>query len=110
MDTNTLRNEIRTLLRFEPPSQKVQFDTSEVVSESDYERILVRYRNEEKEDITAFALVPRGTGPFPAVLVHHQHNGERHLGKSEVCGLVGDPLQSLSSSWLCRLGSRFDLL
>lgn len=31
---------------------------------------------------------------FPAVIVHHQHNGERHLGKSEVCGLAGDALQA----------------
>lgn len=30
----------------------------------------------------------------PAVLINHQHNGERHLGKSEVCGLAGNPLQA----------------
>lgn len=28
------------------------------------------------------------------MVVHHQHNGERHFGKSEVCGLVGNPLQA----------------
>jgi dienelactone hydrolase len=28
------------------------------------------------------------------VLVHNQHNRQRHLGKSEVCGLAGDPLQA----------------
>lgn len=26
-------------------------------------------------------------------MVHHQHNGKRHLGKSEVAGIVGDPFQ-----------------
>jgi dienelactone hydrolase len=39
-------------------------------------------------------LVPDGTGPFPAVLAHHQHNSEWHLGKSEVAGLAGESLQA----------------
>ncbi len=44
--------------------------------------------------ILAFLLLPDGDGPFPAVLIYHQHHGQRHFGKSEVCGLVGDPLQA----------------
>jgi dienelactone hydrolase len=39
-------------------------------------------------------LLPHADGPFAAVLIHHQHNSQRYLGKSEVCGLVGDPLQA----------------
>ncbi|MBQ8314128.1 MAG: prolyl oligopeptidase family serine peptidase, partial [Lachnospiraceae bacterium] len=30
----------------------------------------------------------------PAILINHQHNREHHLGKSEVCGLAGNPLQA----------------
>jgi len=96
-------DEIRRFLKFEVPTQKVRFDTCEVVSEEDYDRILIRYENEEGGQIPAFLLMPHGAGPFPAVLVHHQHNGQRHLGKSEVCGLVGDSFQAFGPA-LARRG------
>jgi dienelactone hydrolase len=53
--------------------------------------------------IPAFLAVPRGTGPFPAVVVFHQHAGQRHLGKSEVFGLVGDRFQAFGPA-LARAG------
>ncbi len=46
--------------------------------------------------VRAFLLVPERPGPFPSVVVHHQHNGEWHLGKSEVMGLAGDPVQAFA--------------
>ncbi len=55
---------------------------------------LVAYRNLENEEVRAFVLRPEGSGPFPGVVVHHQHNGQRQLGKSEVIGAAGDPLQA----------------
>lgn len=58
-----------------------------------YVELRVRYAGIE-EDVPAFLLVPDGAGPFPAVLAHHQHNSEWHLGKSEVAGLAGDPLHA----------------
>jgi dienelactone hydrolase len=48
-------------------------------------------------------LVPDGAGPFAAVLVHHQHNSEWHLGKSEVAGLAGYPLRACGPA-LARAG------
>ncbi len=63
----------------------------------EYTRLLINYVGSEDDTIPAFLLIPRGEGPFPAVLIHHQHNGERHLGKSEVCGLYGDPLQAFGA-------------
>jgi dienelactone hydrolase len=60
----------------------------------DYTRLLIHYVGSENDTIPAFLLIPKGQGPFPAVLIHHQHNGERFLGKSEVCGLSGNPLQA----------------
>ncbi len=54
----------------------------------------MRYPGIEGDQIPAYLLVPDGGGPFPAVLVHHQHNSEWHLGKSEVAGLAGDQLQA----------------
>jgi dienelactone hydrolase len=37
------------------------------------------------------------------VLALHQHNSERHLGKSEICGLAGDPLNAFGPA-LARRG------
>jgi dienelactone hydrolase len=54
----------------------------------------ITYQGEEGTPIPAFLLMPHGAGPFPAILVQHQHNSQWHLGKSEVCGLAGDPLQA----------------
>lgn len=47
--------------------------------------------------IPAYLSIPKGEGKFPAVLVNHQHHSQRHWGKSEVCGLVGDPFQAFAS-------------
>ena len=58
-----------------------------------YVELRVSYAGVE-EEVPALLLVPNGAGPFPAVLAHHQHNSEWHLGKSEVAGLAGDPLQA----------------
>jgi len=89
-----VRDDIGRFLKFEVPTERVQFETHSVVSDTDYDRILISYHNEEGSRIPAFLLVPHGAGPFPAVLVLHQHAGQRHLGKSEVCGLAGDPFQA----------------
>ncbi len=94
MDTNVLRNEISEFLGFKVPEFPAPFETHGVVEEQGYSRNFISYQGREGDNIPAFLLIPKGSGPFPAVLVHHQHNGERHLGKSEVCGLVGDPLQA----------------
>jgi dienelactone hydrolase len=56
-----------------------------------YRRARISYPDAQGEPIPALLLVPEGEGPFPSVLALHQHNGERHWGKSEVAGLVGDP-------------------
>ena len=46
--------------------------------------------------VTAYLLIPEIVGGNPAVLINHQHNRERHFGKSEVCGLAGNPLQAFA--------------
>ncbi len=48
----------------------------------------------DDDTIPALLAVPSGSGPFPAVVVFHQHAGQRHFGKSEVFGFVGDPFQA----------------
>jgi dienelactone hydrolase len=94
MAVDRLRQEIRAFLKFSIPRDLISFDTHAVIKEHDYDRLQITYYNDEQDPIPAFLLLPHGTGPFPAVLVHHQHNSQWHLGKSEVCGLAGDPLQA----------------
>ncbi len=60
----------------------------------EYERQLIRYAGSEADEIRAYLFLPKGIKIIGSVLVHHQHNGERHLGKCEVAGIKGDPLQA----------------
>src|SRR5438105_472522 len=93
-----LRQQVSHFLNFRISETGVPFTTHSLVEERDYSRTLISYSSEEGDRIPAFLLLPgpRGPGPFAAVLVHHQHYGQRHFGKSEVCGLVGDPLQAFA--------------
>ncbi len=55
----------------------------------------VVYRSVDGDDIPALLMQPRRLDhPAPAVVAFHQHNSQWHLGKSEVAGLAGDPLQA----------------
>jgi dienelactone hydrolase len=56
------------------------------------------------ERIPAVVLLPEKQSPrAPGVWFHHQHASRWHLGKSEVAGWAGDPLQSFGPS-LARSG------
>jgi dienelactone hydrolase len=94
MAVDRLRQAISAFLQFSIPHDTVPFETHAVVKEHAYDRLRITYDNEEHDPIPAFLLMPHGAGPFPAVLVHHQHHSQWHLGKSEICGLAGDPLQA----------------
>lgn len=94
LQLDDLRRQIAEFLGFEisPPTSEIIVETE--AKEPGCRRLRIRYLSHEGDQIPAFLLLPEGEGPFPAVLVHHQHNSQRHLGKSEVCGLAGDPLQA----------------
>lgn len=94
MTTQELRQEITEFLKFIVIDVPVRFTTQESVKADGYQRLRISYTSEEGDEIPAYLLLPEGRGPFGAVLVHHQHHGQRHFGKSEVCGLVGNPLQA----------------
>jgi dienelactone hydrolase len=89
-----LRQQINVFLKLDLFETPVSFVTHQVVEQDGYRRLRISYPGREGDQIPAFLLLPDGEGPFGAVLVHHQHNSQRHFGKSEVCGLVGDPLQA----------------
>jgi dienelactone hydrolase len=98
-----LPERLRTFLRLEIVEDAVPFDLKERAPGDGYERQLIAYSAADGESIPAFLLLPQGDGPFPAVIVHHQHASQRHLGKSEVVGLAGDPLQAFGPA-LARRG------
>ena len=62
-----------------------------------YVRRLVSY-NVPAGRASAFVCIPNKlTAPAPVVYCHHQHHGQFDLGKSEVCGLRGDPDQAYAA-------------
>ncbi len=91
MAAEGLRADLTELLRFAVPS------VPELVLHAERERDgyveqVVSYTGEES-DVPALLLVPEhpcGAG----VVALHQHNSQWHLGKSEVAGLAGEPLQA----------------
>ncbi len=85
------RANLITMLGITNPSTDVQYRTISTEGKGAYDQLLIEYEGYEEDIIPAYLLIPKGNGPFPAVLIHHQHNSEWHLGKSEVCGIKGDP-------------------
>ena len=63
----------------------------------------VEYRGLEGDLIPAFLFTPSGGRASGRVVVHHQHAGQWHLGKSEVAGLAGDEFQAFGPT-LARRG------
>jgi dienelactone hydrolase len=72
---------------------KVDYEIIETKTTSVFDRHLIKYSGSEGDEIRAFLFIPKKSKIIGSVLVHHQHNGKRHLGKSEVAGIVGDPFQ-----------------
>ncbi len=103
MTIDSLRQEIADFLGFSSDDDPVDFVVHTEEAEAGYRRCRISYPSAEGEAIPAYMLIPDGDGPFPAVVVHHQHAGQRHFGKSEVCGLVGEALQAFGPA-LARMG------
>ena len=94
MDSSTMRDDIRRFLNFECIETAVNYEVQKTVPHSNFRRERIVYMATDGDGIPAFLLSPDGDGLFPAVLVHHQHASQRYLGKSEVMGLAGNPLQA----------------
>jgi dienelactone hydrolase len=59
-----------------------------------YARRVVRYAVPDQEQVEASLFEPIGRPPHGGILALHQHNSQWTIGKSEVAGLVGDPMQA----------------
>jgi cephalosporin-C deacetylase-like acetyl esterase len=90
-----LRNNIAEIIGIKESDvfNKVEYNIIESKKEDGYERQLIEYNSYDNK-VVAYLLIPEVIGKNPAILINHQHNSERHLGKSEVCGLAGNPLQA----------------
>ena len=91
----SIREEIAELIGIKLPAMEeaVDYKVLETVEEEGYTRQLIEYASGE-DKVSAYLLLPEKLGNNPAILINHQHNREHHLGKSEVCGLAGNPLQA----------------
>lgn len=60
--------------------------------------------------VLAYLLVPKGAGPFPAVLLLHDHGAKFDIGKEKMVRPVGVPAETLASAekWVAEnYGGRF---
>lgn len=91
----SLRNEIAKAIGIIVPNTKphVEYRLLDSTKEDGYTRQLIEY-DSYGDKVIAFLLLPEILDKNPAILINHQHNREHHLGKSEVCGLAGNPLQA----------------
>lgn len=99
--SETLRAQLAELLSFSVPAAP-HVEVRERAVCAGYERQALRYRVADGDVVDAFFLRPQGAGPFPAVVAYHQHNSQWHLGKSEVAGVAGDPLQAFGPALAAR--------
>lgn len=90
-----LRNDIAEIIGITASNiiPHVEYRLLESTKEDGYTRQLIEY-DSYGDTVSAFLLLPETLDKNPAILINHQHNRERHLGKSEVCGLSGNPLQA----------------
>jgi len=72
---------------------KIEYALLESTKEDGCTRQRIQY-DSFGDKVSAYLLIPDVVGSSPAILINHQHNSEWHLGKSEVCGLAGNPLQA----------------
>ncbi len=87
------RNHLQEFLGIKIRRDKTNFEIIETVETKDFLRHLITYQGSEMDEIRAFLFIPQNMKIIGSILVHHQHHGERHLGKSEVAGIMGDPHQ-----------------
>lgn len=90
-----LRQDIADIIGIDLNHHKsnIDYKVLKVIQEDGYVRKKIEF-DSNGDKVPAFLLIPERMDNTPAVLINHQHNSERHFGKSEVCGLVGSPFQA----------------
>lgn len=93
---------MRACLRIPEDAPAPVLTTLDQVNESGITRKLVTFSTADGELVQAFLFEP-ATKPMAAVVALHQHASDWSLGKSEIAGLAGDPMQSFGPA-LARAG------
>ncbi len=95
MDIKALREEIAGIIGIDinKPVKNPEYRILEETKEEGYTRQKIEYES-SGDMVPAYLLIPEHTENPSAVLINHQHNSERHFGKSEAAGLVGSPYQA----------------
>lgn len=105
---SVMRKEIAEIIGIDLTELQETYDASVTYTvlsstkEDGYTRLYIKYMS-GSEEVPAFLLIPDKQDNNPTVLINHQHNREHHFGKSEVCGLAGNPLQAFGPA-LARKG------
>jgi dienelactone hydrolase len=94
--------EFRELIKLAQPSE-VEVRAVSSTECAGFSRQAITYEGDDGRLIPAFLFTPKGNEPVGGVVVFHQNNSEFHLGKSEVAGLAGSPLQAFGPA-LARRG------
>lgn len=93
-DMMRLRKEISEVIGINvSDTAHVEYGVLNSEKDDGYTRQLIEY-DSYGDKVAAYLLLPDILDKNPAILINHQHNREHHLGKSEVCGLSGDPMQA----------------
>jgi len=106
METTALRQALFSRLGAFPRPTALAPMLAAPIDEGEYSRVRMTYEVEAGERIAAWLLIPKGPVPeggWPAILAIHQHAGQFDLGKSELVGLVGDPMYAYGRD-LCLRG------
>jgi dienelactone hydrolase len=85
---------VRRFLGLTPPPDDVPVEVVDSRHLGGHRRLRLEIGCPDGDTMPAFLLVPDGAQSAPGVVVFHQHASQWHLGKSEVCGLAGDPTQA----------------
>lgn len=86
--------DVRELLDLPEPPVDVPVRVVDREQRDGHRRLRLEIGCPDGDTMPALLLVPEGARGAPGVVVFHQHNGQWHLGKSEVCGPGGDPTQA----------------
>lgn len=99
----TLRQQIADIVGFKVPFDVPHDQIQDRTEQEGFVRLRLCYKVPDGDTVAAYLLVPSEPGPHPGVVALHQHNSQWGIGKSEVCGISGDPFQAFGPS-LARRG------
>jgi len=100
---DSVRERIRSLLKLSSGSVVPSATVIDQVDGDGFTRSLIQYSVPDGDRIEAFLFQPTDETLPGAVLALHQHNSQWTIGKSEIAGSVGDPLQAFGPA-LARRG------